>query len=134
MSKVAINPEALFPSDQYGFSQVVVAEGRKTIYLSGQVAWDAKQEIGQATDVGAQARRAMENVEIGVKAAGGARKDIVSLRIYVVGEHIHNVLPIREALLGFFPADHLPTTTWIGVTALASKDFLIEIEAIAVLD
>jgi len=76
----------------------------------------------------------LENIEIGVRAAGGTRKDIVSLRIYVVGEHIHNGLPIREALLGFFPPDHLPTTTWIGVNALANKDFLIEIEAIAVLD
>jgi len=134
MPKTHINPEGLFPSLQYGFSQVVVGEGRKTVYLSGQVAWDAKEGIGQATDLGAQARRALENVEIGMKAAGATRKDIVSLRIYVVGEHIHNGLPIQEALLGFFPPDHSPTTTWIGVTALASKDFLIEIEAIAVLD
>ena len=134
MSKTHLNPEELFPSQQYGFSQVVVAEGRKTVYLSGQVAWNAKQEIGQAADLGAQARRALENVEIGVEAAGGTRADIISLRIYVVGEHIHNGLPIREALLGFFPPDHLPATTWIGVAALANKDFLIEIEAIAVLD
>jgi enamine deaminase RidA (YjgF/YER057c/UK114 family) len=37
-------------------------------------------------------------------------------------------------LLSFFPVDQLPASTWIGVPALASKDFLIEIEAIAVLE
>ena len=133
MSKSYLNPEELFSSQQYGFSQVIVAEGKKTIYISGQVAWNEKQEIG-ATDLGGQARQTLENLEICVNAAGGTRKDVVSLRIYIVGEHIHNPLPIRETLLSFFLADHLPTTTWIGVAALASKDFLVEIEAIAVLD
>ena len=133
MPKAYINPENLFSSQQYAFSQVIVAEGKKTIYISGQVAWNAKQEIGR-TDLAEQAKRALENLEISVRAAGGTRNDIVSLRLYIVGEHINNPLPIREALLGFFPADHLPTMTWIGVTALANKDFLIEIEAIAVLD
>jgi enamine deaminase RidA (YjgF/YER057c/UK114 family) len=41
---------------------------------------------------------------------------------------------VREALLGFFPAENLPASTWIGVSALACKDFLIEIEAVAVLE
>ena len=41
---------------------------------------------------------------------------------------------VREALLGFFPAENLPTSTWIGVSVLARKDFLIEIEAVAVLE
>ena len=47
---------------------------------------------------------------------------------------IHNARSVREALRGFFPAENLPTSTWIGVSALASKDFLIEIEAVAVLE
>ena len=78
--------------------------------------------------------QALENLEIAVRAAGGTRTDIVSLRLYIVGEHIHNARSVREALLGFFPAENLPTSTWIGVSALASKDFLIEIEAVVVLE
>jgi len=66
--------------------------------------------------------------------AGGSRQDIVCLRLYILGEHIHNARSVREALLGFFPAENLPTSTWIEVSALASKDFLIEIEAVAVLE
>ncbi|HYL84336.1 MAG TPA: RidA family protein [Candidatus Angelobacter sp.] len=133
MPKEYFNPRELFPSQQYGFSQVIATDGKRTVYLSGQVAWNAQQEMEHPLDLGAQARRALENLETGVKAAGGTRADVVSMRIYVVGEHIHNTVPVREALLEFFPRDQLPTSTWIGVSALANKDFLIEIEAIAVL-
>jgi 2-iminobutanoate/2-iminopropanoate deaminase len=134
MSKTYLNPHSLFPSQQYGFSQVVASEGRTTVYVSGQVGWNAEQQIVDPGDLGAQTRRALENLEIAAKAAGGTRTDIVSLRLYIVADYIHNARPVREALLGFFPPDTLPTSTWIGVPALASKDFLIEIEAVVVLD
>ena len=133
MAKAYFNPKELFPSRQYGFSQAIATSGKTTVYLSGQVAWNAQQEIVHALDLGKQTQRALENLETGVKAAGGTRTDVVSLRLYIVGEHIHNTLPVREALLSFFPPDKLPTSTWIGVNALASKDFLIEIEGVAVL-
>jgi enamine deaminase RidA (YjgF/YER057c/UK114 family) len=134
MSKAYINPKELFPSQQYGFSQVVSTKGFTTVYLPGQVAWNARQEIADGVDLGAQTLRALENVEIGVRSAGGTRTDIVSLRLYIVGEHVYNSRLVREALLQFFPPDKLPTSTWIGVSALANRDFLIEIEAVAVLE
>jgi len=108
--------------------------GKTTVYVSGQVGWNAAQQITDPADLGTQTRQALENLEIAVRAAGGTRTDIGSLRLYIVGEHIHNALSVREALLGFFPPDNLPSSTWIGVSALASKDFLIEIEAVAVLE
>jgi len=133
MPKTYLNPSALFPSQQYGFSQGVAAVGKTTLYVSGQVGWNAAQQITDPTDLGAQTRQALENLETVVSAAGGTRADVVSLRLYIVGEHIHNARSVREALLDFFPAENLPSSTWIGVSALASKDFLIEIEAVAVL-
>jgi 2-iminobutanoate/2-iminopropanoate deaminase len=134
MSKAYLNPGALFPSQQYGFSQVVATVGKTTVYVSGQVGWNAAQQITDPADLGAQTLQALENVEIAVRAAGGTRTDLVSLRLYIVGDHIHNTRSVREALLSFFPVENLPTSTWIGVPALASKDFLIEIEAVAVLE
>ena len=134
MSKTYLNPQALFQSQQYGFSQGVATLGKTTVYISGQVGWNACQQITDPADLGAQTRQALENIEVAVAAAGGRRTDIVSLRLYIVGDHIHNALSVREALLVFFPAENLPTSTWIGVSALASKDFLIEIEAVAVLE
>ena len=127
-----LNPPDLFDSRRYGFSQAVVAGGGRTVYCSGQVAWDAAQEIGPA-DLGEQTRRALANVGRAVAAAGGGLGDVVSLRIYIAGDHIRQTAAVREALLATFPAGAQPATTWIGVTALANPDFLVEIEAIAVL-
>jgi enamine deaminase RidA (YjgF/YER057c/UK114 family) len=134
MTKTYINPPDLFDSSTFGFSQVVVAEGRRTVYCAGQVAWDVDRDVGAPGDLAEQTRRAVRNVERAVAAAGGSLPDVVSVRIYIVGEHIRNASVIRQALLdGFDPAAR-PAMTWIGVAALANPDFLIEIEAIAVLD
>ena len=133
MSTTRINPPTLWDSAPVGFSQVVVAEGRRTVYCAGQVAWDTERQIG-SDDLGEQARLALLNVERALAAAGGALRDVVSLRVYIVGDHIRNATPLRQALLAAFDDDARPAMTWIGVAALANPDFIVEIEAMAVLD
>ena len=131
MAIVRINPPELYNSTQFGFSQVVVADGGRTVYCSGQVAWDSAEEIGAPGDLGEQTRRSLDNVALAVTAAGGSLRDVVSLHIYIVGDHIRNTAAVREALLATFEPDHQPAATWIGVAALANPEFAIEIEAIA---
>ncbi|NLF66967.1 MAG: RidA family protein [Chloroflexi bacterium] len=128
-----LNPDRLFNSLQYGFSQVVAAQGRTTVYISGQVAWDEKGAIVGRGDLAVQTRKALENVATAVAAAGGTLADVVSMRIYVVAGYMRDSRAIREALLDFFPTNP-PATTWIAVPALANEEFLVEIEPIAVLD
>ena len=57
-----LNPDVLFPSLQYGFSQGVIASGTKTLYLAGQTAWDPQQNIIGGRDLGQQTRQALRNV------------------------------------------------------------------------
>jgi 2-iminobutanoate/2-iminopropanoate deaminase len=134
MSKETINPSELFNSQQYGFSQIVTARGGKTVYLSGQVAWDADQQIVGPGDLGLQTRQALENVKTAMAAAGGRLEDVVSMRIYIVEEALDESRHISQALRDTFPAVQAPATTWIGVRALANPEFLIEIEAIGVIE
>jgi enamine deaminase RidA (YjgF/YER057c/UK114 family) len=103
MSKTYLNPSALFPSQQNGFSQGVATVGKTTLYVSGQVGWNAAQQITNPADLGAQARQALENLEIAVRAAGGTRADIVPLRLYIVGEHIHKRPIGARSLTRVFP-------------------------------
>jgi len=132
MPKKHLNPTSLFPSVEHGFSQVVVVSGSKTVFISGQTAWNAnKQIVGQS--LSEQASQALHNVEVAVGAAGGDLSDIVALRIYVVHASAQNLEPVGRALRETFPANP-PTSTWIGVSSLAVADFLIEIEAVAVLE
>jgi len=132
--KEHINPPSLFPSLQHGFSQIVTAQGGKTVYLSGQTAWDADKRIVGGMDLAEQTRQALRNVRIAVEAAGGTMADVVSLRIYVVGYKPEDAEAVSEALREFFPAEAAPASTWLGVTSLAVRDFLVEIEAIAVVE
>ncbi len=134
MPKRRIDPPSLFDSRRYGFSQAVAARGGTTVYLSGQVGWDENERLLAPGDLRAQAERALENVERALVAAGGTRDDVVSLRIYVVGEHVR-APGIGAALLAFFREGHLPATSWIGVAGLsAGPDVLVEIEAVAVIE
>jgi enamine deaminase RidA (YjgF/YER057c/UK114 family) len=134
MPKEHINPGNLFPSVQHGFSQIVTSEGGKLVCISGQTAWDAEKRIVGGMNLSEQTRQALRNVQAAVEAAGGTLADVVSTRIYVVNYKPADAGAIGEALREFFPEDCRPASTWIGVSSLAVEDFLVEIEAIAVID
>ena len=134
MPKEYVNPNSLFPSVPHGFSQVVIATGRKMVFISGQTAWDARKNIVGGDSVLEQARQAFRNLEKAMEAAGGTLKDIVALRIYVVDYQAESGTAVGIALREFFSPENPPASTWIGVSALAVPEFLIEIEATAVLD
>jgi enamine deaminase RidA (YjgF/YER057c/UK114 family) len=134
MPKQHLNPDTLFQSLPIGFSQAVVSQGGKTVYLSGQTAWDANKQIVGGNDLGEQTRQALRNVRFGVEAAGGTVADVVSLRLYVVNPKAGDMGTVGEALREFFSANKPPASTWLGVMSLAVPDFLIEIEAVAVIE
>ena len=134
MPKEYINPDSLFPSLPHGFSQIVVASGKRMVFISGQTAWDERKNIVGGDSVLEQARQAFRNLEKAMKEAGGTLEDVVALRIYVVDYQAECGTAIGIALREFFSTQNPPASTWIGVSALADPEFLIEIEATAVLD
>ena len=81
-----------------------------------------------------QTWQAFRNIDTAMRAAGGNLADVVSMRIYIVEAKLAESSVIQEALKAFFPREIAPATTWIGVRALANPDFLIEIEAIGVIE
>ncbi len=104
------------------------------VFISGQTAWDARKNIVGGDSVLEQARQAFSNLEKATEAAGGALTDIVALRIYVVNFQAGSGTAVGIAFREFFSAQNLPAITWIGFSALAAPEFLVEIETRAVLD
>ncbi|VEP18176.1 conserved hypothetical protein [Hyella patelloides LEGE 07179] len=134
MPREYINPSSLFPSIKFGFSQIVTTQGGRTVYLSGQAPFNAEEKV-VGTNRREQMQQCLKNVKTALEAVGGSLKDVVALRIYLVNYNPDTEgNTITEVLKEFFPGDHPPTTTWIGISTLAVKDFLIEIEATAVLE
>jgi enamine deaminase RidA (YjgF/YER057c/UK114 family) len=134
MTKEAINPPSVFRSLEHGFSQAVVSSGRRTLYVSGQTAWDSEKQLIGGADLEGQARQAFTNLRAVVEAAGGTLADVVSLRIYVVDYRPEKAAPVWRALRHFLSGEVKPASTWVGVAALADPGFLIEVEATAVFD
>lgn len=132
MKKKCIQPATLFESLQYGFSQVVTAKAQQMVFISGQVAWDHDQALVGENDLKLQTEKSMENLKNAIVAAGGTLENIVMLRIYKVNYQPEDASIISEVLRNNF-GKNPPASTWLSVAGLADKDFMIEIEAQAVL-
>jgi 2-iminobutanoate/2-iminopropanoate deaminase len=133
MNKTCINPKELFNSTQYGFSQIVVSDPGRLVFISGQVAWDENLNIAGENDLKLQTQKAIDNLKIAVESAGGGLENIVMLRIYKVDYKKEDGAVINQVLKDNFGVTEPPASTWISVQGLADEKFLIEIEAQAVI-
>jgi enamine deaminase RidA (YjgF/YER057c/UK114 family) len=125
-----INPPELCPT--FGWTHVAAVQGGKTIYISGQVSVNERGELIGRGDLRAQTRQALENVRIALAAAGATFQDVVKTNLYVVGLKPEHVPIIREVRSQYVRADHPPVSTLVGISALVGPEWLIEIEAVAV--
>jgi len=127
-----IRPDGLANNPAY--TQVVAARGRRMIHISGQVATDADGNTVGGEDLEAQTEQVMRNLGVALEAAGVGFDDVVKMTTYVVGYRPEHRAPISRVRARHLPADHPPASTLVGVTALASPEWLIEIEAVAIGD
>jgi enamine deaminase RidA (YjgF/YER057c/UK114 family) len=126
------NPEGLPKSS--GYTQVVTVRGGRTVYISGQVAFNAKGELVGASDLRAQLVQVFQNLKTALAAAGATTADVVKLNYYVVGYKPSQIVLIREVRDQFFPSQNRPASTLAGVESLFQDGILVEVEAIAVTD
>ena len=122
-----MNPDRLSTSPAY--TQVVIAPGTRSVFVSGQVATAARLD----DDFAAQARAVHHNLAIALEAAGVQPSHVAKLTTYVVDYRPELLPAIAEARVSLFGA-HRPASTLVGVAALARPEFKIEVEAVAVAD
>ncbi|MBQ0825592.1 RidA family protein [Streptomyces tagetis] len=120
-------PEGVAPAAQY--THVVSATGR-LVAVSGQLALDAEGRIVGEGDAAAQARQVFENLRRCLAAAGAGFDDVVKLTYFVTD--MAHMPAIRAARAGHIPDDRLPAASAVRVAGLVRPEFLMEIEALAV--
>ena len=125
-----INPAGLMKPT--GYTHVVAARGGKLVFIAGQVAFDKDGNIVGKGDLRAQTQQVYLNLRTALSAAGASPKDVVKTVTYVVGYNPAQLPLLREARQAFYGTAEPPASTLVGVQALAREDFLIEIEAFAV--
>ena len=117
--------------DPATYSQgVKVSQSQTILFLSGQVAYTADGRAAHRGDFAAQARGAYQAIKTLVESQGGTMASVVKITTYVTDMRYRaDLAPIREE---FFGAKG-PASTLVEISALAHPDWMIEIEAIAVL-
>jgi enamine deaminase RidA (YjgF/YER057c/UK114 family) len=125
-----VNPEGMHANP--AFSQAVTVAGNvKTIYVGGQNAVDAQGAIVGVGDLAAQTEQVFTNLETVLSAAGATLHDVVKWTVFVVqGQDLAPGFAVAQQRLGTSAPP--PAISAAFVSSLAHPDFLVEIEAIAV--
>lgn len=128
--------EAVNPKESprpVGYSNGVVARGA-TLYVAGQIGWNARGEF-EALDMGGQFAQALDNVLAVVREAGGEPTDLAKMTVYVTDLDAYRAArrAIGEAWRDKL-GKHYPAMALVCVAGLLEPKALVEIEAVAVLE
>jgi enamine deaminase RidA (YjgF/YER057c/UK114 family) len=124
-----INPPGL--ATPTGYTHVVVAADRRTVYVAGQVALDSTGKLVGAGDFRAQAEQVFANLRRALASVGASFADVVKTTTFITDAK--QVPALREVRTRHLDPKYPPASTLLVVSALARPELLIEIEAIAVL-
>jgi enamine deaminase RidA (YjgF/YER057c/UK114 family) len=117
------------PSGHFSQATVVEAKGR-IVFVSGMTARRPDGSIAGIGDITAQTRQVCENIKAAMESAGGSLDHVCRVDVYVRNmEHFEQIHAVRRQY--FKPP--LPASTMVEITKMTSPEYLIEINAIAVI-
>jgi enamine deaminase RidA (YjgF/YER057c/UK114 family) len=116
---------------QRGYSEAVITQGGRTIWLAGQTATVDDAGRSLAADFEGQVRQLFKNLDRTLQKAGGKLSDMVQMTVFITDvRNGDRLTQIRREVFG----DNFPGSALITITALASPDAKIEIQGYAVVD
>jgi enamine deaminase RidA (YjgF/YER057c/UK114 family) len=128
-----VNVELLIPQTMpmsIGYSQVATVTGGKIVFVAGQVALDKSGNIVGKDEFRAQVQQVFENLKAAVEAAGGTFGDVIKLNSYFLDlSHLSEFREVRDKYVNL---KHPPASTAVQVPRLFRPEFLVEVEAVAV--
>jgi len=131
MSLECINPHDIPVPETY--TQAIVARGTRLVFISGQEPEDVHGNLVGRGDLAVQARQVFANLGRALAAAGALPKQVARITIYVVN-HKREYLPVIEEARKRLFGNHKPTDVLVGIATLSNPDYLIEVDAFAVVD
>lgn len=117
-------------SGQRGFSDAVVTEGGRIVWLAGQVAVQDEEGKSLAGDLQGQARAIFRSMDRQLRKAGGSLQNLTTITVFLTDpRYLEPLAPVRKE---FFPDGNFPASTTVTVSSLAAPAMLIEIQGTAV--
>lgn len=130
MKMIYLQPNNV-PKPAGDYSQGLMVKNGTLVVISGQVAWDVNGNLVGKGDLKAQTRQVFENLKNMLASAGATFKDVVKLGIFL--KNLEDFGPLKEVRSQYLTPPYPPTTLLI-VKNLAREEWLLEIEAMAVVD
>jgi 2-iminobutanoate/2-iminopropanoate deaminase len=115
-----------------GYSQVATVTGGTIVFVSGQVALDKSGNVVGKDDFCAQVQQVFENLKAAVEAAGGTLDDVIKLNSYFLDLSPSRLAEFREIRDKYVNVKNPPASTAVQAPSLFRPEFLLEIEAVAV--
>ena len=114
----------------FGYSHALQVDN--TLYISGQIPLDRDMQVVGKNDMAAQTEQVYGNLQCVLEDAGGTMEDIVMMNIYVtdLDAFDRETRPIRKKYFG----SYYPAVTAVEVRRLYNPDYMIEVEAVAVIE
>jgi len=113
-----------------GYSQVAKVTGGAIVFVSGQVAVNKSGNVVGTGDFRVQVQQAFENLKAAIEAVGGGFNDVIKLNSYFLDlSHLPDFREVRDKYVN---VKNPPASTAVQVQRLFRPEFLVEIEAIAV--
>lgn len=113
-----------------GYSQMAIVTGGTLLFIAGQVALDKSGNLVGLGDFRAQVQQVFENLKAALEAAGGTFHDVIKLNSYFLD--LAQLPVFREVRDTYINVKNPPVSTAVQVPRLFRPEFLVEIEAIAV--
>src|SRR5215831_3071726 len=113
-----------------GYSHVVEVRGGRTLYIAGQVALDKDGNLVGRGDFTAQVKQVFENLKARLAEGGASFKEVVKLNYYLTDAS--DLPALRETRNNYINTETPPASTLVVVKQLVREDYLIEVEAVAV--
>jgi enamine deaminase RidA (YjgF/YER057c/UK114 family) len=127
MAHQILNLSKVHPTKGYSH----VAKARGTLYIAGQVAKDLEGNLVGKGDFEAQARQVFANLKNIIEEAEGRIQNIVKMTTFLTHfDYIETYRKVRDE----FIQEPFPPNTLLIVNSLAMAEYMIEVEAIAILD
>lgn len=116
-----------------GYAHAVTVSG-KLAFIAGQVAMDAEGNLVGAGDPATQTAQALRNLHGVLQALGADWSDVVRLNWYVTDTSgLQEIRDVRDGFLRPVLGEHSnPASTLVQVAALVRPEFLVEVDAVAV--
>jgi 2-iminobutanoate/2-iminopropanoate deaminase len=125
------NPPTVSKSNGYSHAAEIDLGKSKMLIISGQVAMDVEGKVVGENNFEQQTEQVFKNIKAIIENSGGTMNDVVKITIYL--RDVSNITKFREIRNKYINVNNPPASTLVEITDLARDEFLVEVEATAVI-